>query len=222
MDDYVIIVAGGQGTRMQSDTPKQFIELSGKPVLMHSIEAFAQYNADIDIVVVLPAQQITFWRDLCSKYQFPIKHRIVEGGNARFHSVKNGLQALPDSGLVAIHDGVRPLVDQVVIERCFHEAAQYGNAVPVTEVIDSVREISNTTSQIIDRKNLRLIQTPQVFDLMLLKKAYNRDYLPEFTDDASVFECDGHTIRLVTGSDRNIKITTPRDLMIAQWLIGHD
>lgn len=216
-----IVVAGGSGLRMGSGIPKQFIELSGKPVLMHSIKAFSRYCNGMDIVAVIPARQVDYWKELCIEYRFTVKHQIVEGGHTRFHSVKNGLAYLPDSGLVAVHDGVRPLIDHATIDRCMREAAVCGSAVPVMEVIDSVREISDNGSRVIDRSKLRLVQTPQVFDLAKLKAAYNREYQPEFTDDASVFECSGHSIRLVAGSSRNIKITTPGDLTVAQWLINN-
>ncbi len=215
-----IIVAGGSGTRMLTAVPKQFIELCGMPILMHSIRTFANTYKDIRIVVVLPSSQIAYWQELCLRYKFTIPHRLAEGGETRFHSVMSGLSALPDEGLVAIHDGVRPLVSRQTIERCFQVAGQYGNAIPVMPVIDSVREVSNEDSHIVDRKNLRLVQTPQVFDLALLKAAYTKQvYTHTFTDDASVFEKAGHHICLTEGNVENIKITVPHDLVIAEALM---
>ena len=215
---WAIIVAGGSGSRMQTGVPKQFLELCGKPILMHSIMAFADACEDIRIVVVLPSLQIEYWQELCSRYGFTLPHDIVEGGATRFHSVKNGLSMLPEEGLVAIHDGVRPLVNRQTITNCFREAATYGNAIPTIPVIDSVRELSGKTSRTLDRSVLRLVQTPQVFDIALLKKAYEQEYTPDFTDDASVFERAGHTIHLTEGNVENIKMTTPNDLAVAEAL----
>jgi len=215
---WVIIVAGGSGSRMQTGEPKQFLELCGKPVLMHSINAFADACEGIRTIVVLPALQIEYWKELCSRYNFMVPHEIIEGGTTRFQSVKNGLSLLSGKGLVAIHDGVRPLVSRKTITGCFCEAAKYGCAVPVLPVSDSVREVSGTSSRMLDRTTLRLIQTPQVFDIALLKKAYECPYLPEFTDDASVFEKAGHIIFLTEGNLENIKITTQNDLLMVEAL----
>jgi 2-C-methyl-D-erythritol 4-phosphate cytidylyltransferase len=213
---WAIIVAGGSGSRMQSGVPKQFLELCGRPILMHSIARFA--DEGIRIVVVLPSPQIGYWKELCGRYGFTWPHDMVDGGITRFHSVKNGLSMLSGKGLVAVHDGVRPLVSRQTITGCFREAASYGNAVPVVPVIDSVREVSGLTSRMLDRSALRLIQTPQVFDIALLKKAYEQEYTPTFTDDASVFEKAGHAIHLTEGNVENIKITAPNDLVIAEAL----
>ena len=216
MTKYAIIVAGGSGLRMQTDVPKQFLELCGKPVLMHSITAFVDVYKDIRVIVVLPSQQIIYWQDLCRRHGFTHPHDIAEGGATRFHSVKNGLSLLPEEGLVAIHDGVRPLVSRQTIINCFSEAANYGNAIPVVPVVDTVRELSGETSRMLDRSVLQLVQTPQVFDIALLKKAYHQEYTPTFTDDASVFEKAGHTIRLTEGNVENTKITTRNDLILAE------
>jgi len=215
---WAIIVAGGSGSRMQSDVPKQFIELCGKPVLMHSIKAFVDACKGIRIIVVLPALQIELWKELCCRYDFTVLHEIAEGGSTRFQSVKNGLSLVTGEGLVAVHDGVRPLVSRKTITGCFIEAAKYRCAVPVLPVNDSVREVSNLSNRMLDRTTLRLIQTPQVFDIALLKKAYEHPYLPEFTDDASVFENAGHTIFLCDGNTENIKITTQNDLVMVEAL----
>ena len=213
---WAIIVAGGSGSRMQTDVPKQFLELCGKPVLMHSISAFADACEKIQIIVVLPSLQIAYWQELCHRYTFALPHIVAEGGSTRFHSVRNGLSLLPGEGLVAIHDGVRPLVSRQTITGCFREAAIRGCAVPVLPVNDSVREVSESTNKMLDRSALRLIQTPQVFDITLLKKAYEQEYSPAFTDDASVFEKAGHAIHLTEGNVENIKITTPNDLLVAE------
>ncbi len=217
-DQWVIVVAGGSGSRMQSEVPKQFIELCSKPILMHSVAAFADYDKDIQIVVVLPSAQIDRWRELCRRYDFTVSHQITEGGDNRFRSVRNGLSMISDEGLVAVHDGVRPLVSRQTISSCFREAERYGNAVPTVRMIDAGREVSETGSHPVDRLKLRLIQTPQVFDIKLLKAAYDCDYSPDFTDDASVFERAGHVIRLTEGNPENIKITTQHDLVIARAL----
>jgi len=222
MVKFAIIVAGGSGSRMQTYVPKQFLELCGKPILMHSIMAFVSACEDIRVIVVLPSSQIDYWQELCSRHNFTYPHNIAEGGATRFHSVKNGLSLLPEEGLVAIHDGVRPLVSRQTIAGCFREAAIYGNAIPVVPVIDTVRELSGETSRMLDRSVLRSVQTPQVFDITLLKKAYQQDYTPAFTDDAAVFEKAGHTIRLTEGNTENIKITTPNDIVVVEALTNNN
>ena len=216
MAKYAIVVAGGSGSRMKTGVPKQFLELCGKPILMHSITAFVDACEDIRVIVVLPSSQIGYWQDLCNRYGFMQPHDITEGGATRFHSVRNGLSLLPGNGLVAIHDGVRPFVSRQTIINCFREAAIYGNAIPVVPVNDTVRELSGETSRMLDRSVLRFVQTPQVFDIALLKKAYEQEYTPAFTDDAAVFEKAGHAIRLTEGNAENIKITAPNDLIVAE------
>ncbi|MCF6240663.1 MAG: 2-C-methyl-D-erythritol 4-phosphate cytidylyltransferase [Bacteroidales bacterium] len=217
--DTVIIVAGGSGKRFKSDIPKQFLELSGKPVLMRTIEVFFRYKSSLQIILVLPKQHIEFWKDLCEKYEFNIRHKIVQGGKTRFHSVKNALNTVDRlDNLVAIHDGVRPLVSQETINRCFFKAKESGNAIPCIPPHDSVRQISENTNHIIDRSLLRLIQTPQVFHTNILKQAYNQEYKEVFTDDASVLESLGEKIFLVEGNRENIKITNNIDLIIAEAL----
>jgi 2-C-methyl-D-erythritol 4-phosphate cytidylyltransferase len=216
---HVLIVAGGSGSRMRSETPKQFLELCGLPVLMHTIRIFARYDAVMPVTVVLPADQVSFWQQLCEKYRFTIPHQTVTGGKTRFHSVKNGLETIQDNGWIAVHDGVRPLVSHALIDACFSEAEQFGNAVPVIPVTDTVRILSDNGSRPIDRQRLRLIQTPQVFHVTALKDAYRQDYTPAFTDDASVLEHKGHAIHLTEGNDENIKITAPHDLKTAEAII---
>jgi 2-C-methyl-D-erythritol 4-phosphate cytidylyltransferase len=215
---YAIIVAGGRGNRFESKIPKQFVELAGKPILMRSIESFHCYGSDIEIIVVLPGDQIEYWKRLCEKYQFKIKHHIVAGGDIRFYSVKNGLELIKLDGLVAIHDGVRPLIDLNTINKCFEVAGNKGNAIPVVDLVDSIRELKpDGSSQHIDRNKFKLIQTPQVFQTNLILKAYEQEYSNSFTDDASVLEAMlPGTIQLVEGNRRNIKITTTEDLKYAE------
>jgi 2-C-methyl-D-erythritol 4-phosphate cytidylyltransferase len=218
---YSIIVAGGSGQRFKSSVPKQFVELAGKPILMHSIEVFCKYDTDIEIIVVLPKEQIEYWKRLCEKFSFNIEYQIVDGGITRFDSVKNGLSLVKPGGIVGIHDGVRPLVDLKTIEICYNVALKAGNAIPVVELIDSVREIrEDGTNTHVDRSKFRLIQTPQVFKSELILKAYEQKYSPLFTDDASVLESMmPGTIQLVEGNRQNIKITTADDLKYAEMII---
>jgi 2-C-methyl-D-erythritol 4-phosphate cytidylyltransferase len=204
---------------MQSETPKQFLELCGIPLLMHTIRIFTHYDATMPVTVVLPVTQIPFWEQLCEKHGFTLPHRTVAGGKTRFHSVKNGLETLSGNGWIAVHDGVRPLVSLNVIDACFREAEQFGNAVPAIPVTDTVRMVSDNGSRPVERRRLRLIQTPQVFSLTALKEAYRQDYMPAFTDDASVFEHKGHAIHLTEGNSENIKITAPCDLKTAEAVI---
>ena len=218
MQKYAVIVAGGNGTRMQSELPKQFIELEGKPILMHTLEAFAFDN--IQIILVLPKSQINFWMELIQLHNFQVPHSIVEGGEARFHSVKNGLDSISDNvGLVAIHDGVRPLIKQHIISESYTIAANKGNAIVSIGLKDSIRSVAGTKNQQEDRSNYRLIQTPQTFQIQLIKAAFNQPFDPLFTDDASVLEKAGHQINLIDGDYQNIKITTPEDLVVAQSLL---
>jgi 2-C-methyl-D-erythritol 4-phosphate cytidylyltransferase len=213
---YVIIVAGGSGSRMKSDMPKQFIKLAGMPILMRSITKFFEYNAEIKIIVVLPKDQQLFWKELCSENYFSIHHEVVEGGQTRFQSVKNGLSLIQGEGLVAIHDGVRPLVSLETIGRCFKLASVGGNAIPCIRVYESVRYVNDETSKVIDRSHIRLIQTPQVFSCSLIKEAYLQLPDIDFTDDASVLERFGYKVQLTEGNRENIKITDPFDLQMAE------
>lgn len=221
MNKYVIIVAGGRGLRMGSELPKQFLLLGGKPVLMHTIEAFYRYDADIQVVLVLPRDHQDYWKSLCSSYHFEIPHRIVDGGETRFHSVRNGLQVIGGTGLVGVHDGVRPFVSKEVIERCYLEAEQKQAVIPVVEVVETVRHLQEDESSTVPRNEYRLVQTPQVFSVPLLKKAYLQPYSPSFTDDASVVESFGEKVFLTEGNRENIKITTPFDLIIGKAWVEH-
>jgi 2-C-methyl-D-erythritol 4-phosphate cytidylyltransferase len=220
--NYAIIVAGGTGTRMQSAVPKQFLLLNGLPVLMHTILAFTQSSIKPDIILVLPAAYHDYWKELCDTHKFDISHSLVNGGETRFHSVKNGLeQILPnDEILVAIHDAVRPLTSHHIIEASYLHAQEQGNAVTAVKSRDSVRQLINSTSVSLLRDQIYLIQTPQTFKAGLLKKAYEQPYSEIFTDDASVVEQNGVEIHLTEGSYQNIKITFPEDIAIAELLLS--
>lgn len=215
MKEYAIIVAGGKGMRMGSELPKQFIPVEGVPVLMRTLLRFYEYNNQIRLIVVLPQSQQAYWSELCQKYSFSVPHLTAKGGETRFHSVKNGLELVDADGLVAVHDGVRPFVSAQVIERCFALAAQKGAVIPVVDVVETVREVDGDHSYTVPRERYKLVQTPQVFDSSLLKKAYLQSYTPSFTDDASVVEALGVPVWLTEGNRENIKITTPFDLQIA-------
>lgn len=218
----VIIVAGGKGLRMGSDLPKQFIPIGGKPVLMRTIDNFYNFDNDINIVLVLPLSHLVYWKELCANYHFDIPHTIAMGGDTRFHSVKNGL-ALIDEGFVAVQDGVRPFASKEMIARCFDAMKEYQAAIPVVESTDSLRQMSDgERSHIIDRSKIRLVQTPQVFESSVLKKAYETKFRDSFTDDASVVEAMGINIHLVSGEVTNIKVTTPFDLKIGELIANSD
>lgn len=220
-DRTVIIVAGGTGTRMESTIPKQFLLLQGKPILMHTIRVFSSISTIANIILVLPESQIDFWSELCKKHDFNIIHTIVKGGETRFQSVSNGLAKVNSSDtLVAIHDGVRPLISVDVIENCFNAAEQLGNAIPVIRPVESVRLSDSNCSYPIDRDKVYLVQTPQVFKASIIKKCYETPWQPSFTDDASVLEFAGEKIHLVDGNRENIKITTPLDLTIAEAILN--
>jgi 2-C-methyl-D-erythritol 4-phosphate cytidylyltransferase len=219
MDFYAVIVAGGSGKRMGLDTPKQFLELAGRPVLMHTIEKFRQFSDKIEIITVLPENQLRHWNEFCKKFAFDVPHTLVKGGEHRFISVKHGLEFVDTPGLVAIHDGVRPLVKLETIKRCFETAEKYGNAIPVISPADSLRQTTSKGSKPISRSDVKMVQTPQVFDAELIKKAYKQPYETAFTDDASVLEKTGIKIHMVEGNRENIKITNPEDLFIAQTLL---
>lgn len=216
----VIIVAGGKGLRMGSDLPKQFIPVGSKPVLMRTIENFYNFDNDINIVLVLPLSHQVYWKELCANYHFEIPHTIAMGGDNRFYSVKNGL-ALVDEGIVGVQDGVRPFASKEMIARCFDAGKKHQAVIPVIDSTDSLREmLDNKRSHIIDRSKIRLVQTPQVFNVGILKKAYEVEFKDTFTDDASVVESIGVNIHLVKGEVTNIKITTPLDLKIGELIVG--
>ncbi len=220
MKRYCIIVAGGIGRRMGGDIPKQFLILKDRPVLMHTIERFSTFDPEIEIIVVLPDDHIPHWWELVNEYSFTINHIIVRGGEERFYSVKAGLEKTENESLIAIHDGVRPLVSHGTILRCFADAEKYGMAIPCIEPADSVRIESNGKNIVLPRKEVRLIQTPQVFRGDIIKKSYDCAFNASFTDDASVAEAAGYTVHLTPGNRENLKITTAEDLIIANAIIS--
>lgn len=219
MNQSVIIVAGGKGLRMGSDLPKQFLPIGGKPVLMHTLEAFRKYDASLQIILVLPREQQDFWKQLCAEYLFKVEHVIADGGETRFHSVKNGLAFVHDDGLVGVHDGVRPFVSMEVIRHCYDLAKTHRAVIPVIDVVETVRHLTGTGSETVSRNDYKLVQTPQVFDVSLLKQAYAQEYTSFFTDDASVVEAMGVPVYLAEGNRENIKITTPFDLKVGSALL---
>ncbi len=212
----VIIVAGGSGSRMKSDIPKQFLLLKDRPILMHTIEIFHFFSPEMHIVVVLPEDQIEYWLKLCKEHQFSIVHDIAKGGETRFHSVKNGLSCIQDMDLVGVHDGVRPLVSLETLQRTYALAAENKCVVPVIDVFESVRYFDGLINKSVDRDKYKLVQTPQVFPVEILRKAYEQEYINLFTDDASVCEHAGYNVFLTGGNRENIKVTTPTDLLIAE------
>ena len=219
MEKYVIIVAGGKGLRMGADLPKQFLPLAGKPVLMHTIEAFYRYDAAMHVLLVLPKAHMEFWQELCAQHQFNLPVQCVEGGSERFYSVQNGMQHVPNDALVAVHDGVRPLVDVSTIEKAFVSALERGSGIPVVPETDSLRQVVADENKAVDRSQFVRVQTPQVFASTLIKEAYEQPYGPFFTDDASVYESKGHRIYLTEGNVNNIKLTTPSDVQWASLLL---
>ncbi|MEN9444529.1 MAG: hypothetical protein RIS47_1419 [Bacteroidota bacterium] len=219
MDKYAIVLAGGSGLRMGSEIPKQFIVLHNKPILQHTIERIASFLPEIQIVLALPQGHISYWESLVETYACKVAHTIVPGGNTRFHSVQNALAVLKTEGIVAIHDGVRPLVSKEAWLACMEAAEVSGAAILVTELTDSIRVLDGTGSTALDRSAYRLVQTPQTFRTQLVKEAYRQAYSDKFTDDASVVESLGYSIELVTGNSENIKITRKSDLLVAADLL---
>ncbi len=221
MKRYVIIVAGGKGLRMGGSLPKQFIPLAGKPVLMHTLEKFYSFSNDINIILVLPHDHQEFWKKLCDEHSFSVPHCIADGGETRFHSVRNGLSLVDtDDSVVAVHDGVRPFVSYDVIGRCFDMAAGGKAVVPVVDVVETLRKVGQDgLSVTVPRSSYRLVQTPQVFPASMLRKAYSCEYRTDFTDDASVVEAMGRKIDLAEGNRENIKITTPFDMIVAKAML---
>lgn len=223
MRNITIIVAGGAGTRFGAALPKQFLLLAGRPVLMRTLEAFDTHSHEI--VLVLSEAHQTLWRQLCEQYGCAVEHRVVAGGDTRWQSVKNAIDTLDvDTGdVIAVQDGVRPLLSESLVDRAFAVARERGSAVPVVPVTDSIRQVDDDgASHIVPRHVLRAVQTPQAFDAIALKAAYARPYLPIYTDDASVFEMAGHAVTLIDGETDNIKITHPGDLMVAEKLLKHE
>lgn len=219
MKRYVVIVAGGQGVRMGADRPKQFLEIGGKPILRHTIERFLAFDPSFEVIVVLPSAQKDWWREYCRQSGFLERYSIVSGGITRFHSVQNALRYVGNEGLVAVHDGVRPLVSRPLLERIFAAAEEAPAVIPAVPVVESVRKVEEEASVPVSRDGLVLVQTPQVFAAEVLRKAYDQPFSPSFTDDASVVEASGVRVHVVPGNRMNLKITTPEDLQYAEGLV---
>jgi 2-C-methyl-D-erythritol 4-phosphate cytidylyltransferase len=225
--DYIIIVAGGKGLRMGGDIPKQFLPIGGRPILMRTLERFREYSSTLQIILVLPKDQQDYWLQLCKEYDFKVDYQMTDGGETRFHSVQHGLALIPDDaeGVVGVHDGVRPFPSIEVIRNCYETAREKKAVIPVIPVVETVRKLASIgtigtiPSQTVPRNDYRLVQTPQTFDIQLLKTANRQPYNDNFTDDASVVEAYGQEITLVEGNRENIKITTPYDIVVAEALI---
>jgi 2-C-methyl-D-erythritol 4-phosphate cytidylyltransferase len=222
MKKIVIIVAGGTGTRMKDNIPKQFLEINGKPILIYSFEAFYKYDKSIRFILSLHPDYFPLWGKIIKKYPAYLNHEIVKGGRTRFHSVQNAVKIIKEKALVAIHDAVRPLVSVDTIERCFKTAGINGSAIPFLEISESLREITSTGSRPVDRSKIRTIQTPQVFRSDILIKAYSQKYNRKYTDDSTVVENAGYKIALVEGNRYNIKITTKEDLFLAETILNQE
>ena len=215
----VIFVAGGTGTRMGKPLPKQFLTLSNIPILIHTLRNFFAFNRNFEMVVVMHHDYISFWKDLCLQFEDVPEHTVVAGGEERFHSVKNGVEAVSsDVQHIAIHDAVRPLVSHETLARCFNALNEHNAVVPAIPINDSIREVHGLLNKSVDRSLYKRIQTPQCFDSTILKEAYSRPFSPLFTDDASVVEANGHSVFLVEGNLENIKITSPIDLIVGESL----
>lgn len=219
--DYLIVVAGGKGLRMGGDVPKQFQLLGGLPILMHTLNRMSKAAPQATLILVLPEQQQSYWKELCSQYHFNVPHLLANGGETRFHSVQNGLALVPEDaeGVVGVHDGVRPFVSAEVVQRCMLKAGELGAVIPVIPVVDTVRQLTGTGSRTVNREEYKLVQTPQTFRIGILKKAYQQPYHSGFTDDASVVEAMGLPVSLVEGNRENIKITTPFDKSVGEMLV---
>ena len=215
MKKVALIVAGGKGLRMNPNIPKQFLLLKGTPILMHTLQNFSHLD---EIILVLPKYQISFWEKLCTTHNFTIPHTITEGGKTRFHSVRNGLDRVDNNSIVAIHDGVRPLVSKNLINNLISEVKEGVGGIPVVPIKDSIRKVDKEISTHVDRTNLYNVQTPQCFLSSEIKNAYSQEYSEKFTDDASVFESNGGNIKTIIGEEKNLKITTKEDLKIASIL----
>ena len=219
MTTYVVIVAGGSGTRMGTDIPKQFLPIHGVPVFIHTIKAFLAAIPDINIILVLPITHMDKGKDHLRKFLPSCKVEIVEGGITRFNSVQNGLAGVESESIVFIHDAVRCLVSPALIQRCYLDAIQFGNSIPVIEVRDSIRKVNMDDSEVIDRSLLRAVQTPQTFRADIIKQAFDTTFDDAFTDEATVLERGGGKVHLTVGEETNIKITYPADLLIAEQIL---
>jgi 2-C-methyl-D-erythritol 4-phosphate cytidylyltransferase len=219
MEKYLILVAGGRGTRMNSAQPKQFLRIGNYPIIYYSMKVFYEYDVNLKIVLVLPAEMITIWEDFISESGINLPHQLIAGGKTRMESCRNGLSLIIDEGLVAVHDAVRPLVSHETIDRCFTMAKEMGNAIPVCNVYETLRQLNSSGSTTIDRNIIRSVQTPQIFQVKMLKEAFLKVKDDSFTDEASMVESLGYKINMVDGNRENIKITDPYDLKIAKFLL---
>lgn len=219
MKRFAIIVAGGKGLRMGADRPKQFLEVAGKPVLRHTVERFLAFDPSLELIIVLPSSERDGWREYCRREGFVDRCALASGGITRFHSVQQALQYVEGDGVVAVHDGVRPLIGRELLERLFAAAESYPAVIPAVPVVESVRKGDWEESGPVSRDGLFLVQTPQVFDAALLRDAYRQPFSPAFTDDASVVEAAGTKVHMVPGDRLNIKVTTPEDLLLAERLL---
>ena len=219
MQKHAIIVAGGTGTRMKGEVPKQFMLLNGKPVIQYSLDAFYAYEASIHIIVVVHPEYTSYWKVLCREYQISVPHIVVNGGENRFDSVKNGLARIQKDGLVAVHDAARPLINADFIKHLFLTAENFGSSMPGIPLNDTIRKIEGDTSSQLDRNFLRAMQTPQVYMVSELKRAYTQPFRLLYTDEASVMQSAGFPVYLTEGRPWNIKITNPEDLELAEVLM---
>lgn len=220
MKKYAVIVAGGLGSRMQSSLPKQFIMINHKPVLYYSIQAFLNAYEDVQVILVLPEEHTSRGQEIIDAYFDYTRIRIVIGGRTRFHSVQNGLHEIHEESIIFVHDAVRCLVSENLVQRCFDAAMQFGSAIPVTPSKDSLRLVlPDDTNEVIDRDKVKLVQTPQTFHSKILLPAFQIDYKEKFTDEATVVEAFGLTVHLISGEERNIKITHPIDIYMAESIL---
>lgn len=218
---YAVVLAAGEGRRMHSALPKQFMELDGKPILRCTLERFLDFDPQIHLIVVLPSDRIDYWKEYCHHTGFRPSMRLVAGGLTRFHSVQNALEYVPEDAVVAIHDGVRPLIAPGFLAQLFAQAARSEAVIPVLPLVESVRELQGAgLSRAVDRSRFVSVQTPQVFQAGLLKRAYAQPYSPAFTDDATVVESQGIKISLCEGRRENLKITAPEDLVLARAILS--
>ena len=215
-----IIVAGGTGQRMGSVIPKQFLDIQGKAILLHTIDQFTAAFSDIELVIVLPTAYIEEGKYLLQKNGYTQHIQLVEGGETRFQSVKNGLTKVTESSIVFVHDAVRCLLTPALVQRCYQQALEKGSAIPAVSATDSVRIVNGEDSSVLDREQVMLIQTPQTFQSDILLDAFKQAYTALFTDEANVVEANGQKVYLVDGEFENIKITRPLDLAIAEHILA--
>lgn len=220
MNKYAVIVAGGNGSRMNSTVPKQFLLLNDKPVLYYTLDTFLKAYHDLKVILVLPEEYVATGQEIIDAWFDYKRIRMTVGGRTRFHSVQNGLQLIEDESIVFVHDAVRCLLTTALIHRCYEAALEFGATVPVVDCKDSVRMVISDGNEALERRNIKLVQTPQAFLSTILLPAFNIDYKDKFTDEASVVETFGMKVHLVEGEENNIKITTPIDMLLAEHLLS--